>query len=39
MNNNSLIYITIALICVWFILDNFYGDKKISRLVEDMVNG
>ena len=33
MTDKSLFFITLALICIWVILDNFYGDKKLNRFI------
>lgn len=38
-NDNSIIYLTMALICLWVILDNFFGKKILWNLIETLFNG
>ena len=33
MTDKSLFFITLALICVWLILDNFYGKKRVNTFI------
>ena len=33
MTDRSLFFITLALICIWLILDNFYGKKHINTFL------
>lgn len=33
MTDKSLFFITLALICVWIILDNFYGKKYLNTFL------
>ena len=38
-NDNSIIYLTLALICFWLILDNFFGKGIIKNLINSIFNG
>ena len=34
MEDNSIIYLTIALLCAWLIFDNFYGSGYIKQFID-----
>ena len=36
MNDKSLFFLTLALCCVWLILDNFMGEKYINKFLTNM---
>lgn len=35
----SLFFLIISMVCLWLIMDMFYGDKKISQLVDSIFEG
>lgn len=36
MTDKTIFFITLALVCVWLILDNFYGNKRIDNFVASL---
>lgn len=36
MTDKSLFFITLAMICIWLVLDNFYGKKRINTFILSM---
>lgn len=33
MTDRSLFFITLSLICIWLILDNYYGKKRLNTFI------
>jgi hypothetical protein len=37
--DRNILYLTLSLAALWFILDDFYGEKRISTMIDQLVNG
>lgn len=37
--DRNLLYLTLSLAALWFILDDFYGEKRISGMIDNLVSG
>lgn len=36
MTDKSLFFITLGMLCIWLVLDNFYGKKRVNAFILSM---
>ena len=37
--DRNILFLTLSLVAVWFLMDDFVGKKRISTMVSNMING